>query len=187
MIGQQLMGRINLLLLLIGLQACVKDDDATVSCADQQDDIVLIDGRLFHRRSVGAMGCYTSTQNGSSQLTHFRGLAFESVTDSLYPNMTMVLNSTPPAGQVSIYQLESRYPLLNNPPPIAGKATLRFENYRNAEGQMEVWYSNDQSGYIEVLSDSSGGVVFNFEVSLIKDLERPELMKAFCGKNIICE
>lgn len=52
---------------------------------------------------------------------------------------------------------------------------------------MEVWYSNDQSGYIEVLSDSSGGVVFNFEVSLIKDLERPELMKAFCGKNIICE
>lgn len=181
------MGRLHLLLLLIGLQACEKDAERPVICSDQQDDMVLIDGRSFHHRSVGAMGCYTSTQNGITRLTHFRALAFESMTDSLYPDMTLVLNSPPPIGQVSIYQLESGFPLLDNTPPAAGKATLRFGNYLNAEGHPEVWYSNELSGAIEVECDSGGGITFNFDVALVKDLARPEAIKAFCGKNIVCE
>jgi hypothetical protein len=166
--------------------ACEKDTEGDgLTCADLTDNVVIIDGKEFTRYEAYPVNCGPIDPFGVPRQVHGRALIYGSGSSLIMPDLVITLCDVPPVGQTTTYQLDGGLWLLNDD-PATGKATLRVNAHEETPEVQENWFSDGESGSIEVTSDADGNLTYNFSVELVKNGGLLTDRKTVCGQNITC-
>ncbi|MCF8256425.1 MAG: hypothetical protein K9J06_02665 [Flavobacteriales bacterium] len=178
---------ISLLLLSATLffSACEKDTEGDgLTCADLTDNVIIIDGKEFTRYETYPVNCGPINPYGTPRQVHGRALIYGSGSSLIMPDLVITLCDVPAVGTTT-YQLDNGMWLLNAD-PATGKATLRVNNHEETPELQENWFSDSESGTVEVTADASGNITYNFSVELVKNGGQLTDRKTVCGQNITC-
>jgi hypothetical protein len=177
-----------LLAVSVMLSSCEKDTEGDgLTCADLNDDTMVVDGKLFTHHNDGAVICAETTLFGGTRLTHNRTMIYGSGSTLIMPLINITLSSLPPVGATTTYQLDNGMPWQISEPAVEGRATIRVNNHEETPEAQENWFSDSESGTVDVTVDASGNVSYNFSVLLVKNGGQLDDRKRFCAKNLLCQ
>jgi hypothetical protein len=164
---------------------CEKDTEGDgLTCDDLTDNVVIIDGKEFTRYEAYPVTCGPINPFGTPRQVHGRALTYGSGSSLIRPDLVITLGDVPPVGTTT-YQLDGGLWLLNDSPAV-GKATLRVNAHEETPEVQENWFSDSESGTVEVTADASGNITYNFSVQLVKNGGLLTDRKTVCGQNITC-
>lgn len=179
--------RFLLFVLTLTFAACEKDTEGDgLTCDDLTDDVVIIDGKAFEFYAAGAYNCANTNINGATWVTHFRDMIYGSGSSLIMPVLNITLSSPPPASATTTYQLDNGMPWQLGSTVVTGKATIRVNNHEETPEVQENWFSDSESGTVDVTVAADGTITYNFSVQLVKNGGLLTDRKTVCGKNIVC-
>ena len=177
-----------MLALSVMITSCEKDTEGDgLTCADLTDDGMIVDGKLFVHYDDGADICVETTLFGGTRLTHNRTMIYGSGSTLIIPLINITLSSLPPAGATTTYQLDNGIPWQLQEPAVEGRATVRVNNHEEIPEVQENWFSDSESGTVDVTVDASGNVTYDFSVLLVKNGGQLDDRKRFCVQNFRCQ
>lgn len=163
------------------------DPDGQLTCADLEDDLIIIDGKAFPFHTTGAYNCSQSSINGATWFTHLRDVIYGSGSTLIIPAINITLSSVPPVGQTTTYQLDNGMWQLSSSAAPAGLATFRMNSYEESEDVQSNWFSDSESGTVQATSDANGNISLSFsDVRLLMNGGSLSNRKSICGQNLIC-
>jgi len=177
-----------LLALSVMVASCEKDTEGDgLTCADLTDDTMIVDGKSFTHHDDGAVICGETEIYGGTWLTHNRTMIYGSGSTLIMPLINITLSSVPPVGATTTYQLDNGMPWQLNAPAVDGRATIRVNNHEETAEMQENWFSDSESGTVDVTVDANGNVSYNFSAQLVKNGGQLDDRKEFCVQNLRCQ
>lgn len=165
--------------------SCEEDTEGDgLSCADLTDNVVIIDGKAFTLYEAYPVNCGPISPFGAPRQVHGRALTYGSGSTLIRPDLVITLCNVPPVGTTT-YQLDNGLWLLSGD-TVVNKATLRVNAHEETPDVQENWFSDAESGTVDVTVDASGNIVYNFSVQLVKNGGQLTDRKTVCGQNITC-
>jgi len=177
-----------MLALSVMVASCEKDTVGDgLTCDELTDDVVIADGKAFQYYTDYPSSCMTINPFGPTRHVHGRVLTHGSGNTLTTPEIVITLSDVPPANATTTYQVTNGMPWLLNGDLVQGLAKVTVNRFEETLGQQETWSSDERGGTVQVTTDGSGGIIYNFSVHLAKHggfVSDP--LKTFCGQNIVC-
>lgn len=171
------------------------NDNGNLACPGVADDQIKIGDDVFIRDTetinsyLNICMEYDFSQSGVPFLKHERSLYFKDGDYTNVPAINILLGNVPEPGTTTTYSLDDgMWVVPGSSVSSIGKARISIESYVTKDRRKQSWFSNEESGTVEAVSDANGNIRFNFSnVKLVQSGGSLDAKLVICGNNIICQ